>query len=144
MKGMLSIFIACALAVFLIGCAANMTTGERLQSAADTLQTAEDVIPELVKSGDLVQADADKLLKAINKTEGMVATAQKLAGEGLPQNAVDQFGLAIDTLRVAQSEVESAQAKQNIGRTIAALVIIQSMLKQQADIEKARAPKPPS
>jgi len=110
----------------------NVPVEERLQSAQITLQAVEDTVPELVLSGDLTQSDADKLIEAIHKAEIIVARAQAFASDGLPQDSAGQIGLAIEALRVAQNQVEGEQAKQNIGRTIAALTITRSILEQQA------------
>lgn len=120
------------------GCAlvdTNVPVEQRLQSAQVTLQAVEDTVPELVNSGDLTQSDADKLIEAINKAQVIVARAQALAVDGLPQDSAAQIGLAIEALRVAQGQVEGEQARQNIGRTIAALTITRSVLEQQAALQ---------
>lgn len=127
------------------GCAmfdTNVPVEQRLESAQITLQAVEDTVPELVNSGDLTQSDADKLIEAIDKAQAIVAQAQALAVGGFPQDSAAQIGLAIDALRVAQGQVEGEQAKQNIGRTIAALMITRSVLEQQAALEDGKEQKP--
>jgi len=134
MKHLLIILIP----TLLLGCALfnpDIQVEKRLQSAQVTLQAVEDTLPELVNTGDLTQSDADKLVNSIDKAQEIVAQAQRLAVDGLPQDSVCQIGLAIDALRVAQNEVQSESAKIQIGRTIAALTITKSVMEQNAALE---------
>jgi len=123
------ILLAAVLAM-MTGCASIgvVSIEDHLKSAQIRLQVAEDVIPELVNSGDLTQSDAAKLGKAIDRAQEIVSASYLLAVKGLPQDPANQIGLAIEALRTAQKETESPKAKQNIGRTIAALTIRKSLL----------------
>lgn len=122
-----------ALIIALSGCATfnpDVPVEKRLQATQITLQAVEDTIPELVRSGDLTESDASKINDAIDKAQKIVDTAVTLANQGIPQDTIEQLQLAIDALRVAQDQVGSEKARQNIGRTIAALTITKSVMEQ--------------
>lgn len=128
--------LASILTLFLAaGCATlspDVPIEKRLQSAQITLQAVEDVAPELVASGDLTVEDAERLQVAVDRAQEVVGRAQRLAGEGLPKDAISQLGYAIDALRVAVKNIESEKAKQNAGRAIAALVLTKTLMEQEA------------
>jgi len=104
MRGILAGFLF----LILTGCSIfnqNIPIEDRIKSVETTLQGIEDTVPELVLSGDIDQADADKLIAHIDKAQKVFTDAKVLADLGMPQDPVEQIDLAITVLRAARDEV---------------------------------------
>lgn len=132
--GEMNAVIAALVAAILVGCALspNMTLEQRVHSVKVSLQASADVIPELVDSGDLTKADADKIMRGISKAQKVFRDAEILANMGDAQTPQEQVDLAISALRAVREEVDDPKAKQNISRTIAAITLSRSFMIQPA------------
>lgn len=119
---------------FLTACPAS---NQKPQTVADYLTTARSVVvaaeqsaPDLVKSGDLTQADADWIAHNIPAVLPYFDTAISIASGKLQGDPLAQLDLALNVLRQIEPTAPP-KAQQWLSRLIAGVVVYRNVLAAQ-------------